>query len=118
MRRTVPILASVLAVLTVSAAAQQKIKVSTASVPVYVTVTDADKRLVPDLTVDDFEIFDNQKPQTLTVFENTPVPITTVVMTASSSSCCGCCPRTRRRSASSATRSSSIPASSSTTGIA
>jgi Ca-activated chloride channel family protein len=89
MRRTVPILASVLAVLTVSAAAQQKIKVSTASVPVYVTVTDADKRLVPDLTVDDFEIFDNQKPQTLTVFENTPVPITTVVMIDTSGSMTG-----------------------------
>ena len=89
MRRMLPVLA-VAAALTVSAAAQgQKIKVSTASVPVYVTVTDAEKQLVPDLTQDDFEIFDNQKPQTITVFENKPVPITTVVMLDTSGSMTG-----------------------------
>jgi Ca-activated chloride channel family protein len=86
MRRIAPILATAVA-LTVSLAAQgQKIKVSTASVPVYVTVTDAEKRLVPDLTIEDFEILDNQKPQTINVFENKPVPITTVVMIDTSGS--------------------------------
>jgi Ca-activated chloride channel family protein len=86
MRRIAPILAAAIG-LTVSVAAQgQKIKVSTASVPVYVTVTDIEKRLVPDLTIDDFEIYDNQKPQTINVFENKPVPITTVVMIDTSGS--------------------------------
>lgn len=73
--------------LTATAAAQrQTIKVSTDSVAVYVTVTDADKRLVPDLVLDDFEILDNGKPVTINVFENKPVPITTVVMIDTSGS--------------------------------
>ena len=89
MRRTLPV-AAVAAALTVSAAAQgQKIKVSTASVPVYVTVTNPEKQLVPDLTQDDFEVFDNQKPQPITVFDNKPVPITTVVMLDTSGSMTG-----------------------------
>lgn len=68
------------------AAQGQKIKVTTESVPVYVTVTDAEKRLVPDLLIDDFEVLDNGKPQTINVFENKPVPITTVVMIDTSGS--------------------------------
>jgi Ca-activated chloride channel homolog len=85
MRRIIPIFA-VLA-LTASVAAQnQTIKVSTASVPVYVTVTDSEKRLVPDLTLDDFEILDNGKPQAINVFENKPIPITVVVMIDTSGS--------------------------------
>ena len=68
------------------AAQGQKIKVTTESVPVYVTVMDAEKRLVPDLTIDDFEVLDNAKPQTINVFENKPVPITTVVMIDTSGS--------------------------------
>jgi len=64
----------------------QKIRVTTESVPVYVTVTDADKRLVPDLTLDDFEVLDNAKPQNINVFENKPTPITTIVMIDTSGS--------------------------------
>ena len=76
-----------IAALTVSLAAQgQKIKVTTNSVPVYVTVTDLEKRLVPDLTLEDFEVLDNLKPQEINVFENKPVPITTVVMIDTSGS--------------------------------
>ena len=56
--------------------AAQKIKVSTDSVPVYVTVTDTEKRLVPDLAQEDFEILDNTKVQNVNVFENKPTPIT------------------------------------------
>ncbi len=89
MRHIVPVLASV-AALTVSAAGQgQKIKVATSSVPVYVTVTNLEKQLIPDLTQEDFEVFDNQKPQTITVFDNKPVPITTVVMLDTSGSMTG-----------------------------
>jgi Ca-activated chloride channel family protein len=55
-------------------------------VPVYVTVTDADGRLVPGLTRDDFEIFDNKRPQPLTVFSNEVQPITGVVFLDTSGS--------------------------------
>jgi Ca-activated chloride channel family protein len=64
----------------------QKIKVTTESVPVYVTVTDAEKRLVPDLVLEDFEILDNTKPQTVNVFQNKPTPITCTVMIDTSGS--------------------------------
>ena len=37
-------------------------------------------RLVPDLARDDFEVFDNGKPQALTVFANDVQPITIVIM--------------------------------------
>ena len=53
--------------------------------PLYVTVTDAEKRLVPDLTKEDFEVYDNGKLQTLTNFDNQPTPITVVVMLNSGS---------------------------------
>ncbi len=66
--------------------AAQKIKVSTASVPVYVTVTDAQKRLVPDLVQEDFEVYDNGKLQNVNIFENKPTPISTIVMIDSSGS--------------------------------
>ena len=83
MRRIIPVLAA----LTLAAPlAAQKIKVTTESVPVYVTVTDNEKRLVPDLVLEDFEILDNGKVQTVNVFENKPTPITTTVMLDTSGS--------------------------------
>jgi Ca-activated chloride channel family protein len=86
-RTTAALVATTALVLTATAAAQkQTIKVSTDSVAVYVTVTDTDKRLVPDLVLDDFEILDNGKPVNINVFENKPVPITTVVMIDTSGS--------------------------------
>jgi len=83
MRRIVPVFIALVLAVPVAA---QKIRVSTESVPVYVTVTDAEKRLVPDLVLEDFEILDNGKPQTINVFENKPTPITTVVMIDTSGS--------------------------------
>lgn len=50
------------------------------SVPVYVTVTDKDNRLVSGLTREDFQVSDNGRVQPLTVFDNTPQPIRIVVM--------------------------------------
>jgi Ca-activated chloride channel family protein len=88
MRRIIPLFAA-LALTAPIAAQNQTIKVSTASVPVYVTVTDTERRLVADLTIDDFEIFDNGKAQTINVFENKPVPITTTVMIDTSGSVTG-----------------------------
>jgi Ca-activated chloride channel homolog len=64
----------------------QKIKVSTQTVPLYVTVQDNEKRLVPDLQREDFEVYDNGKLQTLSNFDNQQTPITVVVMIDSSGS--------------------------------
>lgn len=64
----------------------QKFKISTNIVALYATVMDADKRLVADLVQDDFEIYDNGKLQTITSFDNKPLPITVVVMLDSSGS--------------------------------
>jgi VWFA-related protein len=52
----------------------------TRTVAIYATVSDAGGRLVPDLTRDDFEIYDNGKRQTITVFANDIQPITVVMM--------------------------------------
>jgi len=49
-------------------------------VPSYVTVTDANNRLVTDLAREDFEILDNGKPVELTIFDNEVRPFSVVVM--------------------------------------
>ena len=49
-------------------------------VDVYVTVTDRDGRLVPDLTREDFAVFDDGEPQVIELFDNSVRPITVVVM--------------------------------------
>jgi Ca-activated chloride channel family protein len=66
--------------LSLSAVQQPTIKSGVRTVAVYTTVTDADGRLVTDLTRDDFEVYDNGKLQTLTVFESGIQPITMVMM--------------------------------------
>ena len=87
MRRNIAVSPAITLALAMTLGAQgQKIKVSTESVPVYVTVTDLEKRLVPDLVQEDFEILDNAKVQTVNVFSNQPVPITTTVMIDTSGS--------------------------------
>ena len=49
-------------------------------VDLFVTVTDSNGRLVPDLTREDFTVFDDGEPQEIVLFENTVRPITVVVM--------------------------------------
>jgi len=63
-------------------AAQQEptFRATTRTVPVYVTVTSAEGRLVPDLGRDDFEIYDNGKLQSISVFANDIQPIMVVLM--------------------------------------
>ena len=63
-----------------SAAQQPTFKSGSRVVPSYVTVTDANNRLVTDLTRDDFEILDNGRPQEITIFDNEVRPISAVVM--------------------------------------
>jgi Ca-activated chloride channel family protein len=58
-------------------------------VSVYTTVLGSDGRLVTDLTKDDFEIFDDARPQPITVFSNTTQPISIVVMLDTSGSMMG-----------------------------
>jgi Ca-activated chloride channel family protein len=72
------------ALLAIPVAAQ--IRVSTQTVPLYVTVVDSGKRLVPDLEREDFEVYDNGKLQTLTNFDNRVTPINVVVMLDTSGS--------------------------------
>jgi Ca-activated chloride channel homolog len=85
-RTCVPAAAALLLVAPLLAQETQKFKVSTNTVALYVTVIDHDKRLVPDLIQEDFEVLDNGKPQTLTSFDNHPLPINVVVMLDTSGS--------------------------------
>ena len=61
----------------------------TRTVALYTTVVDAERRLVPDLTREDFEILDENKPQAIDVFVNETSPITVVVMLDTSASMTG-----------------------------
>jgi Ca-activated chloride channel homolog len=74
----------------ISASAQQPtFRTGTRTVALYATVTDAQKRLVPDLTQEDFAIFDNDKQQPVDLFVNEVQPITVVVMLDTSASMTG-----------------------------
>ena len=67
--------------LTLSLAAQEPtFRSGSRVVPSFVTVVDANNRLVTDLTRDDFEVFDNGRPQEITIFDNEVRPFTVVVM--------------------------------------
>lgn len=59
---------------------QQPFRSGARTVAVYATVTDASGRLVPDLTRDDFEIYDNGRRQPLTLFEREVQPISVVML--------------------------------------
>ena len=54
--------------------------------PIYATVTDSSGRLVPDLEQKHFEVFDDGKPQEITLFKSDVQPITVVVMLDTSGS--------------------------------
>jgi VWFA-related protein len=69
-----------------SAAAQPTFRAGIKIVPLYVTVTDAEKRLIPDLVADDFTIFEDGKPRKIELFQNESLPITVVVMLDTSGS--------------------------------
>lgn len=68
---------------------QQVFKSGSKTVAVYVTVSDVEGHLVPNLAQDDFEIYDNGKKQTISVFENGVQPITLVMMLDRSGSMVG-----------------------------
>ena len=60
--------------------AQTPFRSGTHTVSVYATVIDADRRLVPNLSKDDFVVYDNGTKQSLTVFDNGARPISLVIM--------------------------------------
>jgi Ca-activated chloride channel family protein len=70
-------------------AQQPMFRSGTQVVSLFVTVADADGRLIPDLTQDDFEIYDNDKLQPIVFFENALQLITVVVMLDTSGSMTG-----------------------------
>ena len=73
----------------VTAASQQQpptFKAGIQTVPLFATVTDATGRLIPDLAKEDFEIFDNNKSQAVTLFVNDLQFIKVVVMLDESAS--------------------------------
>src|SRR5262245_5566132 len=80
--------AAVIAAAVVSLSAQQQqpppppavFKSGVQTVSVFATVTDQTGRLIPELGKDDFEILDNNKPQTVTLFGNELQFIKVVVM--------------------------------------
>jgi Ca-activated chloride channel homolog len=74
------VLGAVLVPVALAATQQPTFRTGTQLVPVYVTVTDAERRLVPDLEQHDFEIFDNGVRQEIAFFQNEVQPITVVVM--------------------------------------
>jgi Ca-activated chloride channel family protein len=64
-------------------------KAGTRAVSLFATVFDDKGRLVPDLVQDDFEVFDNEKLQSLVLFDNKIQPISVVVMLDTSLSMTG-----------------------------
>jgi VWFA-related protein len=64
-------------------------RATTPMVPVYVTVTGPDGRLVTDLEHDDFRVFDNGREQPISLFDNNLQPISIVVMLDMSGSMTG-----------------------------
>lgn len=68
-------------VLPLAVGAQQQVFRSTSDlVPVFVTVTDKSGRLVPDLTRESFQVFDNGRLQQLTLFDNSPQPLRLIIL--------------------------------------
>ncbi len=70
-------------------AQQPTFRTGTRTVAMYATVIDAQKRLVADLTQEDFEVIDNDKPQSIDFFIREVQPITVVVMLDTSASMTG-----------------------------
>jgi Ca-activated chloride channel homolog len=80
---------SALSVIGVAQQAGPTFKSGTQVVSLFVTVADNQRRLVPDLMQKDFEVFDNDKAQPITYFDNLVQPITVVAMLDTSGSMTG-----------------------------
>ena len=96
LRLATPCLLSALASVVLAAQQPPTFKSGTQVVSLFVTVADAQKHLVPDLKQSDFEVFDNDKPQPITYFDNSIHPISVVVMLDTSGSMTGTIPLLRQ----------------------
>jgi len=87
-KRVLTAAALAVAAASTAAVAQQPpmFKTGTQVVSLFVTVADMQKRLVPDLVQDEFQVFDNEKPQPIVYFDNSIHPINVVVMLDTSGS--------------------------------
>ena len=70
----------------VAAPQQPSFRSGARTVPLYVTVTDTGGRLAPGLTRDEFEVLDEGKTQSISLFDTEIQPITVVVMIDTSAS--------------------------------
>ncbi len=84
--KSLAIFLSLAAVSTPALTQQKAYRAATRTVALYATVVDSQGRLVPDLAKEHFEVFDNGKPQDITVFESAIQPIRVVVMLDTSGS--------------------------------
>lgn len=64
----------------IPATADTQFRSTTETVAVYATVSDAQGRLAPDLTRDDFLVYDDGRPVDISLFSNDPQPITVAIM--------------------------------------
>lgn len=81
---------ALLAIAPVALRAQSPVfRSGTRVVSLFVTVFDAQRRLQGDLTQGDFEVFDNEKPQSIILFDNKIQPISVAVMLDTSLSMTG-----------------------------
>jgi Ca-activated chloride channel homolog len=83
------LVAIVSGIVSVFAQQQPTFRTGTQIVSLFATVLDGQKRLVPNLIQDDFEILDNEKLQPIVFFDNDVQPITVVVMLDTSGSMTG-----------------------------
>lgn len=86
MRFVSPVTLAVLCLVSSPAAQQTTFRGGTQTVPIYATVVDSSGRLVPDLDRQHFQVFDDLKPQELTLFKSDVQPVTVVVMLDTSGS--------------------------------
>ena len=61
-------------------AQEGRFRTSVDTVSIYATVSEADGRLVPDLTKEDFTVLDNGTPREISLFSSDPQPITVAIM--------------------------------------
>jgi Ca-activated chloride channel homolog len=71
------------------AAQPQVFRATSDVVPLFVTVVDKSGRLATGLAKGDFQVFDNGKPQPVTVFESAPQPIRLIILIDVSGSMAG-----------------------------
>ena len=90
------ILAAAMWLLCATVPRAQSFRSSSDIVPLFVTVTDGEGRLVGGLTREDFQIFDNGAPQPVAVFDSIPQPISLIALLDMSGSMADNLPLVRR----------------------